>query len=156
MKKIRETCMPRGKFKRRYWFFAATPNTAGNCSIIWKDLWWRADSYRLLKYRGGCTVQYRCYNEGYYVKSISQPDTMPLFENSFCLLNNRNRVRWRVLGLSHDGACTDLFENLSENSLKGDLSNDSTSNIPLFSLFNTFSLVYRRTEKKNYRFLYPK
>jgi hypothetical protein len=27
-----------------------------------------------------------------------------------------------VLGLSQDGACTDLVENLSENILKGDLS----------------------------------
>jgi hypothetical protein len=36
--------------------------------------------------------------------------------------NNRNRVRGAVLGLSQDGACTDfsdLFENLSMNSLKG-------------------------------------
>jgi hypothetical protein len=31
--------------------------------------------------------------------------------------NDRNRVRGAVLGLSQDGACTDLFENLSENSL---------------------------------------
>jgi hypothetical protein len=32
--------------------------------------------------------------------------------------NDRNRVRGAVLGLSQDGACTDLFENLSVNSLK--------------------------------------
>jgi hypothetical protein len=30
---------------------------------------------------------------------------------------DRNRVRRVVLGLSEDGACTDLFENLSVNSL---------------------------------------
>jgi hypothetical protein len=52
--------------------------------------------------------------------------------------NNRNRVRGAVLGLSQDGACTDLFENLSVNSLKGDLSNDTTFKPPLFSLVNTF------------------
>ncbi len=52
--------------------------------------------------------------------------------------NYRNRVHWVVLGLSQDGACTDLFENFSENSLKGDLSNDTTLNQPLFSLVNTF------------------
>jgi hypothetical protein len=46
-----------------------------------------------------------------------------------------------VLGLSQDGACTNLFENLSENSLKGDLSNDTTFNPPLFSLFNTFASI---------------
>jgi hypothetical protein len=33
--------------------------------------------------------------------------------------NIRNRDRWVVLGLSPDGACTELFENLTENSLKG-------------------------------------
>ncbi len=37
--------------------------------------------------------------------------------------NYRNRVRGAVLGLSQDGACTDLFENLCVNRLKGDLSN---------------------------------
>jgi hypothetical protein len=52
--------------------------------------------------------------------------------------NDRNRVRGAVLGLSQDGACIDLFENLSVNSLKGDLSNDTTFKPPLFSLVNTF------------------
>jgi hypothetical protein len=52
--------------------------------------------------------------------------------------NNRNRVRGAVLGLSQDGACTDLLENLSMNSLKGVLSNDNKFNPPLFSLVNTF------------------
>jgi hypothetical protein len=42
------------------------------------------------------------------------------------------------LGLSQDGACTDLAENLSENNLKGGLSNGATFNPPLFSLGNTF------------------
>ncbi len=55
--------------------------------------------------------------------------------------NNRNRVRGAVLGLSQDGASIDLFENLSVNSLKGDLSNDTTFKPPLFSLVNTFKLV---------------
>jgi hypothetical protein len=54
--------------------------------------------------------------------------------------NNRNRVRGAVLGLLQDGPCTKLFENLSENSLKGDLSNDTTFKPPLFSLLNTFKL----------------
>ncbi len=35
-------------------------------------------------------------------------------------------------------ACTDLFENLSVNSLKGDLSNATTFKLPLFSVDNTF------------------
>jgi hypothetical protein len=33
-----------------------------------------------------------------------------------------------------------VFENFSENSLKGDLSNDTTDNPPLFSLVNTFKV----------------
>ncbi len=54
----------------------------------------------------------------------------------------RPTVRWLVLGLSQDGACIDLYENHSENSLKADLSNDTTVNPPLFSLVNTFKAVF--------------
>jgi hypothetical protein len=54
--------------------------------------------------------------------------------------NDRNRFRLVVLGLSQDGASTDLFENLSVNSLKGDLSNAITFKPPLFSVVNTFKL----------------
>jgi hypothetical protein len=44
----------------------------------------------------------------------------------FLISNDRNSVRSVVLGLSQDGDCTDLVENLSENSLKGDLLNATT------------------------------
>ncbi len=65
--------------------------------------------------------------------------------NQVLFANNRNRFRWVVLCLSQDGACTDSFENIRENSLKGDLSNDITLNPPLFSLVNTFNLwCYQR------------
>ena len=37
-----------------------------------------------------------------------------------------------------DRACTDFFENFSENTLKGDLSNATIFNPPLFSLLGTF------------------
>ncbi len=53
--------------------------------------------------------------------------------------NDKNRVRWVVLGLLQDGACTDLVENLSVNSLKGDLWNATPFNPPLFSLHNIFN-----------------
>jgi hypothetical protein len=43
---------------------------------------------------------------------------------------------------SQDGACTNLFENFSENNLKGDLSKDTTENPPLLSLVNTFNTIY--------------
>jgi hypothetical protein len=42
--------------------------------------------------------------------------------------NDRNRVRGAVFGLSQDGACTNLFQNFREHSLKQDLSNDTTVN----------------------------
>jgi hypothetical protein len=60
--------------------------------------------------------------------------------NQLLLSNYRNRVR---RGLSQDGACIDLFENLSVNSLKGDLSNATTFKLPLFSLDKTFNLCLR-------------
>ncbi len=39
---------------------------------------------------------------------------------------HKNRDLWAILGLSQDGACTTLFENFHENSLKQDLWNDTT------------------------------
>jgi hypothetical protein len=73
------------------------------------------------------------------VKSVSQPDTIALLENNYILFaNNRNRVRGAVLCLSQDGACTNLFENFREKSLKRDLSYDTADKTPLFSLVNTF------------------
>jgi hypothetical protein len=33
----------------------------------------------------GEDVQYICFNKMYDVKSVSQPDTMPILENNYCL-----------------------------------------------------------------------
>ncbi len=55
-------------------------------------------------------------------------------ETKLLFADNTNRVRGAVLGLSQVGACTDLFENLSVNSLKGDLSNTTSFKPPIFSL----------------------
>jgi hypothetical protein len=54
--------------------------------------------------------------------------------------NDRNKVRGAVVGISRDGACSNLFENFGEHSLKRDLSNDTTVNPPLFSLANNFKV----------------
>ncbi len=67
--------------------------------------------------------------------------TSPVIYYQLLIANDRNRVRWLVLGLSQDGTCIDLYENHSENSLKRDLLNDNTVNPPLFSLVNTFKTV---------------
>jgi hypothetical protein len=58
------------------------------------------------------------------------------------LSNDRNKVRGAVLSLSQDGASTHLFENFRKNSLKRDLSTDTTANTPLFSLANTFKYIF--------------
>ncbi len=58
--------------------------------------------------------------------------------NKLLIANDRNRVCWLVIVLLQDGACMDFYENRSENSLKGNPSNDTTVNPPLFSLVNTF------------------
>jgi hypothetical protein len=63
--------------------------------------------------------------------------------NQFFISNDRNRVRWVVSGLLQDGACNDIFENLSENTFKGDLSNATSFNPPLFSLVDTFKTTFR-------------
>ncbi len=70
----------------------------------------------------------------------------------FLISNDRKSVRWLVLGLPQDRDCTDLAENLSENNLKGDLSNAATFNPPLFSLVNTFKAKIIKTEEKNNTF----
>jgi hypothetical protein len=61
------------------------------------------------------------------------------------LSNDRNRVRGAVLGLSQDGACTNLFENFRENSLKRDLLNDTSANPTLFSIHLTREWAYRHS-----------
>ncbi len=129
--------MPRGEFKHRYWFFADAPNIGRNFCVIWKDLWWWADRYRRLKYRGGCTIP--LLQISVWCKNCVAARHHADIGIQFLFANNRNRVRGAVLGLSQDGACTDLFENLSVNSLKGDLSNDATFKPPLFSLISTFN-----------------
>ncbi len=60
----------------------------------------------------------------------------------FLISNDKNWVRLAVIGLSQDGACTNLFENFRDNSLKLDLSNDITVSPPLFSLVNTFKGIW--------------
>jgi hypothetical protein len=65
--------------------------------------------------------------------------TQAVICKKFLNANDINRVPRVVLDLLQDGACTDFFENLIENSLKGDLSNATTFNPPLFSLVDTFN-----------------
>ncbi len=54
--------------------------------------------------------RYRCFTDTLRHKNVIRKQLL--------FSNDRNRVRWA--GLSQAGVYTDSFENLSENSLKGD------------------------------------
>ncbi len=81
---------------------------------------------------------HRCYIKVYYVRTVSLPDIDAAFENDYCIQITEIGFRWEVLGLSRDGVCNDLFENLSVNNWKPDLSNATTFDPSFFSLVNTF------------------
>jgi hypothetical protein len=72
---------------------------------------------------------------------ITLPIIHPMLGINNCLQIIETGVRWVVLCLSQDGACTESFENFRDKSLKGGLSNDITLNPPLFSLENTFKVL---------------
>ncbi len=124
LKQLSETAkplfLPRGQFKHRYWFFADTPNIGRNYCAIWKDLWWVADSYRLLKYRGGCTIPWFQLGE----KCVAARH-FAVIGKQLWISNERNRVRWTVLGPSQEGVCTDSVENFSMKSSQRQQSNDT-------------------------------
>ncbi len=92
-----------------------------------------------------CYPPFWCLNlrRGLQVSQIfsSSSDAIPLLGNNSWFQMIETGFRWEVLGLSQDGAFI-LFENLSVNSLKGDLSNATTFNPPLFSLVNTFKSFF--------------
>ncbi len=112
---------------------------------LFEKIYDEANYYRHLKYRGGCTIPLfqlnvwceKCFAARHYAVKWKQ----------LLFANKRNRVRWVVLGLSQYGACTDLSENFSEDSLKVDLSNDNIVSPPLFSLVNT--LIWQRHRRMN-------
>ncbi len=129
--------MPLGEFKHRYCFFADAPNIARNCSVTWK--FYDGEPILTVFSNIGEDVQYRCLKLSVWCEKCAGADHYADIGKQLLFANDRNRVGWVVLGLSHDGASTDLFENYSEHSLLGDLSNDTTVNPPLFSLVNTFN-----------------
>jgi hypothetical protein len=60
MKKIRETCMPRGELNYRYWFFADTPNIDGLLALFEK-IYYGEPIFTVIS-NNGEDVQYRCFN----------------------------------------------------------------------------------------------
>ena len=107
------------------------PTLQISVGVIWKYLWLRADSYRLLKYREGCTIA--LFQSSAWCEKCFAARHYAVIGKQLLISNYINRVCRPVLGLAQDGVC-----NLSENGLKGDRSNDTKFNPPLFSLANTF------------------
>ncbi len=95
--KIPGNLQSRGKSKHRYWFFADAPNIARNCRVICKDLWLWADSYRRLKYRGGCTKQ--LFQLIVWCEKCVASRHYSVIWKQLYFANNRNRVRGAVLCL---------------------------------------------------------
>ncbi len=115
---------------------SARARTRGQNPLVWKDLSWTAESYRLLKYWGRYTIA--LFQISLWCDNGVAARLYAVICKQLLISNDRNMVHWVVLGLPQAGACTDLFENLSEISLKGELSNATTFNPPLFSSVNTF------------------
>jgi hypothetical protein len=86
----------------------------------------------------GEDVQYLLFQISLWCENVVAAQHYAVICKQLLNANDRNRVRWVVLGLPQDGACTDLFENPSEISLKGGLTNATTFNPLLFSLDDTF------------------
>ncbi len=82
-----------------YWFFADTPNIGKNFCVIWKDLWWWADPYHRFKYRGGCTIP--LIQISVWCENCAAARHYADIRRQLLFVNNRNRVRGDVLGLSH-------------------------------------------------------
>jgi hypothetical protein len=94
-----------------------------------------ADFYRLLCYRRRCTTP--MFQLRVLCEHCVAARQYSVIGKQLLLSNDRNKV----LGLSEDGTCTDLFGNLRVNSLKRDLSNNTTVKPPLFSLVNRVPLI---------------
>ncbi len=95
--KIGKICMPRGEFKHRYWFFADAPNIGSDVCVIWKDLLWSSDSYRLLKNRGGCTIP--LFQISVWCKKCVAARHYAVICKQLLNANDINRVRWVVVDL---------------------------------------------------------
>jgi hypothetical protein len=110
-----------------------------------KDLWWRADYYRHLKYRGGCTIPLfqlsvwceKCVGARHYTDIGIQ-----LF-----ISNDRNRVRWVVA--SHRMGPAPICLKISARIAERETYRMRTLSTRLFSLVNIVPLInYLQQERK--------
>ena len=121
--------------------FSVDPNIAGICPVDWKDLKWRADSYHFLCYRGRFTTP--LFQKLFFCKNYDAARYWRRVCKQLLYSNYRNRVFWAVSGLSQDGACTELFENLSVESLSLPI-----EIIPLYHCQSTSWSVSLKTSKR--------
>ncbi len=70
-------------------------------------------------------IHHRCSSKVYYAKILTQPHLGDIFEYNYGIQKQKRGV---LLGLSQYGFFKDFFESLSVNSLKGDLSINTTFN----------------------------
>jgi hypothetical protein len=77
--------MPRGSLKHRYCFFADTPNIGRTYSVTVFEKIYDGEPILTVVSNIGEDVQNLCFNLLYDVKSVLQPDTMPILENNYCL-----------------------------------------------------------------------
>ncbi len=94
----------------------------------------------------GEDVQYRCFNQVYDVKSMSQPDTITLLGNNYRMQIIETGFTEQFLCLSQDGACTIFFLKISARIAV----RETYGMIPLKTcLFSQWSIPFKRSIKKN-------
>ncbi len=84
-------------------------------------------------------VQYRCFN--YDVKSVTQPDTLPLLGNNYRFQMTETGLAEQFKPLTGRGMHR-FFWKFQREELKARQSNYTKFNPPLFSLVSTFNWVF--------------
>jgi hypothetical protein len=118
--KIRETCMPRGEFhvgNSNIAIGSLPPLQISRYTVIVALF---EKIYHEFQFFPSSQISGRMFNTVVSVKCMMwkacrSPTLYADIGIQLLFANNRNRVRGAVLGLSQDGACTDLFENLTVN-----------------------------------------
>ncbi len=113
--------MPSDQFKKLYWFFADTPNITKNYRDIWKKI-----------NDGEPILIVSMFQLSVWCEKCDAARHRAIIGKQLLISNDKNRIRWAILGQSQDGVSTDVFENFSMKSLKRDQSNDTKLN-PIFS-----------------------
>jgi hypothetical protein len=85
----------------------------------------------------------------YNVKIVTTLDSDAVFANNYHIQIIEIGFAEYFLASHRMGVDSNLFENLSGNSLKRDLSNNTTFNPPLFSLVSTFKVTHHNAHVRD-------